>query len=247
MSTDALFTTMAGLQALSTQMDANAANLANVNTPGYAAVQAETEAAPFTGTNAPAGADAVALPPTPNTQLGPLTHTADPFNVALGGDAWLEVQTAAGGALTRDGALQITNAGLLADASGNPVLGVGGQPISVPNLTKLEIGKDGTVSGVPAGQPGAATQTYGQINLIATPAAGLTPITGSLFTASNGAALQPAVNGSVQQGYLNSSNVDPTQGMMDLIASSRSYQLQTGLMKTQSDSSQMLNSLLAQG
>ncbi len=90
---DALFTTMAGLQAISARMDAVAANLANQQTPGYAAVQAMTEAANYQGANAPPGADAVALTSGPDLTQGSLKHTGDPMNVALGGNAWLEVQT----------------------------------------------------------------------------------------------------------------------------------------------------------
>jgi flagellar basal body rod protein FlgG len=40
MSIDAFYTTMAGLQAVSARMDALSSNLANLQTPGYSAVQA---------------------------------------------------------------------------------------------------------------------------------------------------------------------------------------------------------------
>jgi len=248
MAISSIYTAMAGLQSIDARMQTDASNLANIQTPGYAAVQAATEAAPYAGANAPGGADAVATTPNANTTQGPISHTGDPFDVAVGGDAWLEVQTPTGNALTRDGSLQITSAGILADSSGNPVLAAGGGVISVPNLNKLEIGTDGTISGVPAGQAGGKVQSYGQIGLIATPGGQLTPLTGALFKAPTGAALQPATNGSLQQGYLNGSNVDPTSTMMDLIADSRSYQLQTEMMKTQSgDASTGLNQLLGQG
>ena len=247
MNTNSLYTGMAGLQAIDARMQAASSNLANIQTPGYAAVQAMAEAAPYTGANAPVGADAVAMTPNPDTQPGPLSQTGDPLDVGVAGNAWLEVQTPAGNALTRDGSLQITSAGILADSSGNPVLNTAGQPISVPTLTKLEIGTDGTISGVPAGQTNTTAQVYGQINLVATPAGTLTPLGGSLLAVSAGAALQPASDGSLHQGYLNGSNVDPTQAMMEMIADSRSYQLQTQLMKTQSSTDQNLNTLLAQG
>ena len=247
MSANSLYTSMAGLQAISADMQATASNLANVQTPGYSAVQTAVEAAPYTGSNAPGGADAVALTPNPDLTAGPLQHTGSAFDVAVSGDAWLEVQTPTGNAISRDGSLQITNAGILADSAGNPVLGTTGQPISVPQLARLQIGADGTVSGVPANQPGGQTQTYGQINIVATPPGTLTPLSGAMFSVPAGAALQPAANGSLQQGYLNGSNVDPTTTMMNMIADSRSYQLQTNLMKTQSDGGQALNTLVAQG
>jgi len=100
---------------------------------------------------------------------------------------------------------------------------------------------------VPASTPGGPTQTYGQINLVATPSGTLTPLSGTLYSPPAGATLSPASNGSLQQGYLNGSNVDPTQSMMEMIADSRSYQLQADLMKTQTGSDQNLNVVLAQG
>lgn len=246
MSTDSLFTTMAGLQAISANMQAVASNLSNAATTGYLAVQVATEAAPYVGPNAPSGADAVALTPNPDLAPGPLTQTGDPLDVAVGGDAWMQVRTGDGVALTRDGSLQVTTEGILADGAGNPVLSISGEPISVPAVSRLVISADGTVSGVLAGQVGATPQKFGQIGLVATPSGVLTPMSGTLFLAA-GTQVQPAINGSLHQGYLNQSNVDPTQSMMDLINDSRSYQLQTTMLKTQSDNNGALNSLLSQG
>ena len=242
-----LYTSMAGLQAITARMEATASNLANAQTPGYGAVQAVEEAANYQGANAPTGADVVALTPGPDVTQGSLNRTGDPMNVALGGDVWLTVQTNAGPALTRDGSLAISNAGLLTDSSGNPVLGTTGQPIGLPSLEKLEIGSDGTVSGVPAATPNAPAQVYGQLSLVATPTGTLTPLSGTLYSPPAGAALTPSANGSVHQGYINGSNVDPVQSMMQMIADSRSYQMQANLMKSQSGSDQNLNTLLSQG
>jgi flagellar basal-body rod protein FlgF len=247
MSIASLYTGLSGLQAIDARMQATASNLANTQTPGYAAVQASFVAAPYTGANAPSGADAVAQTPNPDTTPGPPTHTGSAYDVAIGGNAWLQVQTASGNALTRDGSLQISSAGILTDSGGNPVLGTSGQPISLPSLASLQIGADGTISGVPASQPGGKSQSYGQLNLVATPSGSLTPLSGTLFLPPAGATLAPASDGVVQQGYLNGSNVDPTQAMMNMIADNRSYELQTNLMKTQSDGGQSLNTLLAQG
>jgi flagellar basal-body rod protein FlgF len=247
MSAPSLYTSMAGLQAVSADMQATTSNLANVNTTGYSAVRAVVEAAPYAGGNAPGGADAVALTPNPDLTAGPFQHTGSAFDVAVSGNAWLEVQTPTGNAISRNGSLQITNAGLLADNAGNPVLSTAGQPISVPQLTRLEIGSDGTVSGVPVNSQTGQIQVYGQVNIVATPSGTLTPLSGSMFAVPAGAALQPATSGSLEQGYLNGSNVDPTETMINMIADSRSYQLQTGLIKSQSDGGQALNTLVAQG
>jgi flagellar basal-body rod protein FlgF len=247
MESASLFTSMAGLQSLTADMQTIAANLSNQQTPGYAAVQNNVEAADYQGGNAPVGADAVASTTGPKLQQGALIHSNDPMNVALGGDAWLEVQTDSGTALTRDGALSLSSVGILTDSAGNPVLSTSNQPISLPALAKLEIGADGTVSGVPANQPGGTSQVYGRLNLVATPSGALSPLSGTLYLPEPNATLSSSSNGSLHQGYLNASNVDPTQNMMQMIEDSRSYQLQTDLMKNQSSSDQMLNAVLAQG
>ena len=247
MSINAFYTTMAGLQAVGARMEALSSNLANLQTPGYSAVQALTEAAPYQGSAAPSGADVVALTPAADTTAGPLNHTGNPMNLGLTGNAWLEVQTANGPALTRNGAVQVTSDGILADSNGNPILNVSGTPISLPKLASLSVGSDGTISGIPASQPGAQSQNYGQINLVSTPSAAMTSLGGSLFSPADPNALLQSQAGSVSQGYLNGSNVDPTSEMVELVDASRSYQLQTELMKTQSGNGQQLNSFLAQG
>jgi flagellar basal-body rod protein FlgF len=247
MQTDSLYTGMAGLQSITARMQAVASNLANTQTPGYAAVQAMTEAALYQGSNAPAGGDAVALTPGPNLTQGPLNRTGDPMNVALSGDSWLQVQTSSGTGLTRNGTMQISSDGILTDSAGNPILNTAGQPISMPQLSKLEIGTDGTVSGVPLSNPSGPAQNYGQIGLVSTPAGTLTPLSGSLYSPPPNVALTPSTDGALHQGFLNDSNADPTQSMIEMIDNSRSYQLQTDMMKTQSTADQGLNTLLAQG
>jgi flagellar basal-body rod protein FlgF len=247
MDPSSLYTTMAGLQDITAQIQATAANLANSQTAGYAAVQAAAVAAPYIGANAPAGADVVAQTPGPDTSAGPLEHTGDPLDVAVHGDAWLEVQTANGNALTRDGSLVINNAGILSDSAGDPVLGTGGSPISVPDLASVAIGADGTISGVPAATPGAPAQAIGKIRMVATPAGVLTDIGNSLYAPAQGAALTTDNKATVVQAYLNGSNVDEAKTMVNMIADSRSYQLQAELLKSQSAGGQSLNALLAQG
>ena len=154
----------------------------------------------------------------------------------------------AGTALTRDGSLAISNTGILTDSAGNPVLGTGGQPISLPQPGQAadrqrrhdlrRAGRQprrrrrrsmGRSPGRDAGRHAHPAQRH------------------AVQRRRPGRRLRPSANGSLQQGYLNGSNVDPTQSMMEMIADSRSYQLQTDMMKTQSGSDQSLNTLLAQG
>ena len=144
--------------------------------------------------------------------------------------------------------MQITSDGILADSNGNPILKRGGH-----SDQSAETGEPVDRLGwnhfraCRLSQPGAQSQNYGQINLVATPSAAMTSLGGSLFVPADPNALQQSQNGSVSQGYLNASNVNPTSEMVELVDASRSYQLQTELMKTQSSNGQQLNAFLAQG
>lgn len=247
MFTDSLYTSMAGLQDISGKMQAVASNLANAETPGYEAIQTATHAQFYQGRNAPIGADARLDILKPDSLPGPLRQTGSPLDVGITGNAWLQVQTSDGVALTRNGSLSISASGMLTDSSGNPVLSTNGTAISLPPLDKIQIGSDGTISGVISGSGSSQSKILAQIGLVSTPPGDLSSIGGSLYKAASGSALTPSTNGAIHQGYLNDSNVNPTEAMMDMINSSRSYQLQTELIKNQSNASQDLNTLLAQG
>lgn len=247
MFSNSLYTSMAGLQDISEKMRAIAGNLANSQTPGYEAIQTATHAQFYQGANAPIGAAARLDTLQPDSTPGPLKHTGSALDVGITGNAWLQVQTPNGTALTRNGSLSVSASGMLTDSSGNPILSTNGMAISLPPLDKIQIGNDGTISGVLSGSGDNHAKVLAQIGLVSTPAGGLSPLGGSLYKVSPDSALTPTSNGALHQGYLNDSNVNPTEAMMDMINSSRSYQLQTELIKNQSSASQDLNNLLAQG
>lgn len=247
MFANSLYTNMAGLQAISAKMQAIASNIANADTPGYESVQAVTQAQFYQGSNAPVGADAMLDTLGPDATPGPLKETGSPLNVAVSGNAWLQVQTPDGVALTRDGTLAVSASGLLTNSSGDPILDKNGTPISLPQLSKLEIGSDGTISGVLANGGTEQARVLGQIGLIQTPAGKMTSLGDSLYQPPSGEALSPSQDGALHQGYLNGSNVNPTEAMMEMINGNRSYELQTEMLKNQSTASQDLNSVLAQG
>lgn len=247
MYAQSLYTNMAGLQAITEKMQAIAGNISNSQTPGYEAVQAVTQAQFYHGSHAPVGADAELETLGPDLTPGPLKQTGSPLDVGLSGNAWLQVQTPDGVALTRNGTLSISSSGFLTDSSGNPILSKAGTPISLPPLEKLEIGTDGTISGIVAGSGTKQTRILAHIGLVSAPAGALSSIGGSLYKPAANTVLSPSTNGALHQGYLNGSTVNPTEAMMEMINSSRSYQMQTEFMKNQSSASDDLNNLLAQG
>jgi len=226
-----LYTSMAGLETSSERLDTVSQNLANANTQGYAAQQTAAMALPYQGKAPLSGADVIALAENVNTKAGPLNHTGSPFDIAVK-NGWLLVRTQNGGdVLTRNGHLTEDANGVLTTAIGEPVLNTQGNPISLPMLRNITIGRDGLISGVPADQAGSQPRTYGSLFIAATPTGGqLTSLGDSLYGLPAGTKPTPARNASVLQGYLEGSNVNTVKSMVDLIDVSRSYQFETQVM-----------------
>jgi flagellar basal-body rod protein FlgG len=241
----ALDTIATGLEASQTMMDTIADNLSNVNTTGFKSETPEFQTllyqdgiqpgANSTGTTIyPSGLELgsgvkVASIKDTLTQ-GSLTSTGNPLDMAINGDGYFQVLQPNGQtAYTRDGSFQLNQTGQLVNSSGYQVL----PNVTIPaNATSVTIGTDGTVS---ITTPGTSTATQvGQIQLanFVNPQ-GLQPLGGNLYanTTSSGAAITgaPQTNGlgSVNQSYLESSNVDVVQSMVNMISAERAYQLGT--------------------
>jgi flagellar basal-body rod protein FlgG len=145
-------------------------------------------------------------------------------------------------AYTRDGSFQTNAQGQLVTASGYPVV----PAITIPNnATSMTIGTDGTVT---ITQAGASTnQTIGTIQLATfINPAGLESKGENLLaeTASSGApnVATPGVNGAgkLQQGYVEASNVNVVQELVNMIETQRAYEINSKAVQT---SDQMLQNL----
>ncbi len=78
---------------------------------------------------------------------GPLTHTANPLDLAITGPGFFTVQTKAGPMLTRAGRFGLQADGTIADADGNALLDAAGKPMRVAAAdTSLQVSGDGTLS-----------------------------------------------------------------------------------------------------
>ena len=142
---------------------------------------------------------------------GTLAHTGNDLDAAIQGNGYFKVNTTGGIVYTRNGAFQVSSTGQLTTATGDLVLGDGG-PINIAR-GKLAISANGTLS-----VDGAIS---GKLSLVTfAPGTTLTSRGGSNYTAP-AAAEQPATAASVQQGALESSNVSPVDGMVQLISAQR--------------------------
>ena len=250
MSALTLYTAMTSLEADSYRQELTSANLANVDTPGFRAQIGTLLSTPFSGPAADNGqADVVTEDAGVSRTLGPIRQTGNPWDVALNGQGWLTVRTKSGAiALTRDGQLRQGPNGLLEDSQGDPVLGAGLHPISLPKLTKLTVAADGTISGVPAGQGTQQAQQFNRLFIAQTPPGPLTRIGGSRFALPGGVARPSRAAGvQVKQGYLEGSDVNAVTAMTALIEDTRSFQIGARLVQGDEHASQGLDSLISQG
>jgi len=247
-----------GMEAQQTQLDTISHNLANVGTNGFKRGHVVFEdliyqnlrqagAASSDSTQLPTGLQ-VGLGVRPvatsrNFGQGNLQQTSNNLDVAIKGQGFFQVQQPDGtSAYTRDGSLQVDANGQLVTNSGYVV-----QPgITIPaNAQNVTIAADGTVS---ASIPGQATpQTVGQLTIATfVNPAGLEPKGQNLWgeTAASGTpnAAAPGSNGhgTLQQGYVETSNVNVVEELVAMIQTQRAYELNSKAIQT---SDQMLQRL----
>jgi flagellar basal-body rod protein FlgF len=230
MSEQTIYLAMTGLNATMNRMTAAANNLANASTTGFKAQQPVFKSQPFYGQGLPDRVDVTSSEDTANFKSGPIEETGRDLDVAIGGSGWIAVQATDGNvALTRNGSLSISPTGVLQTSDGNPVLGKGGAPITLPPLQSVTIGEDGTISGTLVGETPDQVTTLNRILLVNPPATTLRRRTDGLF--QDQAATPPTPDASVklQIGALEGSNADPVALMMNMIENTRMFQMQTEL------------------
>jgi flagellar basal-body rod protein FlgG len=149
-----------------------------------------------------------------DTRPGTLKRTGEPLDVAIQGDGYFVVDTAAGAQLTRRGDFHVNDAGVLSAYTGDPVLGTSGV-LKIPSGT-VQIAADGTVR--------AGTATVGQLRIVELGA------DSQLSEGSNGLfevrGMQPSESAGAQlhQGFLETSNVQPVQEMMRMLETVRHFE-----------------------
>ncbi len=239
-----------GLDAQQTQLDVVSNNLANVGTTGFKRSRAVFEDLMYQNlrqsggqtsdqTRMPSGLQIgtgvrVVATERIHTQGNP-TKTDNPKDVAINGGGFFQVLMPDGtAAYTRDGSFQSDATGQLVTASGFPV-----QPtITMPqNATSMTIASDGTVSVVQAGSTASVQVGQIQLSTFLNPA-GLQSKGENLFveTDASGTANQsaPGQNGAgvLNQGYVESSNVNVVEELVNLIQTQRAYEINSKAVKT---------------
>ncbi|MBU6259540.1 MAG: flagellar basal-body rod protein FlgG [Burkholderiales bacterium] len=247
-----------GMEGQQTQLDAISNNLANVSTNGYKRASVVFEDLMYQNlrTAGAASSDQTTLPTglqvglgvraaatSRNFSQGTIQQTGNQFDLAISGNGFFQIQMPDGTTgYTRDGSFQINANGQLVTNAGYTV-----QPgITIPaGTTAVTIAGDGTVNATISGQ--TDPKKLGQLQLAAfVNPAGLNPLGGNLYaeTAASGTPNTGAPgangNGSVQQGYVEGSNVNVVQELVNMIATQRAYELNSKAITT---SDQMLQKL----
>lgn len=167
-----------------------------------------------------------------NFSQGPLNVTNRPLDVAIMGPGFLQAGTPTGPLLTRNGQMATDGLGRLTTSEGHPIHDPSGQPIVIPEgYTEVAISSDGLVS---ATDPGGVREIFGQLGLFEPNDIRLMTKEGnSFYRPMNG--VRQAVNGQVRQGVLEQSNADPVHGMVELIETSRAFEMNLNLVKYQDE------------
>ncbi len=253
-----LWISKTGLDAQQTQMDVIANNLANTSTTGFKRSRAVFEDLLYQTLRQPGAQSSQQTQLPSGLQLGTgarlvaterihtqgnLQQTDNDKDVAINGAGFFQVLLPDGtAAYTRDGSFQSDNQGQLVTSSGYVI-----QPaITVPTGTqKITVGRDGTVSAVINGAPAATQIGSIQLATFINPA-GLESKGENLYveTGASGApgTNTPGTNGAgvLTQGYVETSNVNVVEEMVNMIQTQRAYEINS---KAISTSDQMLQKL----
>ncbi|TVO63095.1 flagellar basal-body rod protein FlgG [Denitromonas ohlonensis] len=247
-----------GLDAQQTQLDVVSNNLANVSTTGFKRSRAVFEDLLYQTLRQPGAQSTQQTQISSGLQIGTgvrpvaterihtqgnLQQTGNGLDVAVQGEGFFQIQLPDGTtAYTRDGSFQLDNQGQMVTASGYPL----SPAIILPaDTVSMTIGKDGTVSVQQSGQ--VSPTQVGTIQLATFVNNGGLQSAGEnlyLETASSGTPTPntPGSNGAgvLNQNYIETSNVNVAEELVQLITTQRAYELNSRAIQT---SDQMLGRL----
>lgn len=247
-----------GLETQQTQMDVISNNLANVSSSGFKKSRAVFEDLMYQNMRQPGAQSSQQTQLPSGLQVGTgvravaterihtqgnLQQTGNDKDVAISGAGFFQVLQPDGAtSYTRDGNFQVDSQGQLVTSSGFPV-----QPaIAIPaNAQSFSIAKDGTVSVTQAGNPAPVQIGQLQLATFINPT-GLESKGENMYleTAASGAPNinMPGTNGvgTLSQGYVETSNVNVVEELVNMIQTQRAYEINS---KSITTSDQMLQKL----
>jgi flagellar basal-body rod protein FlgG len=179
---------------------------------------------------------------------GDFNKTDNPLDLAIQGAGFFQVSQPDGTiAYTRAGSFHKNSQGTIVTADGDTVL----PAITIPsNATAITISQYGVVSATIPGQTAAAQLGTIQLATFANPG-GLNSIGGNLFTQteSSGNAITDVPGGStgmgtLQEGYLENSNVDVVSEFVQMILAQRAYESNSKVVHVADDMYSQINNMI---
>ncbi|MBT5471551.1 MAG: flagellar hook-basal body complex protein [Nitrospina sp.] len=228
------FSALSGLNNASKRLQNSANNLANVQTSGFKKSDVNSVESKTGGTRVNSISKV-------NTQGG-LIPTNNPLDLAINGNGFFQVANPNGGtSFTRSGSFNLNGAGQVVDSSGNALI----PEINVPaGNNGISVGSNGQVSA----QTPAGLEVAGQIQLANfNNPSGLSAAGGNLLNESAASGAPVAGNpgegalGSVLSGFLEGSNVDIAEEMVDQIIAKAAFKANINVIKANDE---MIGSLL---
>jgi len=237
-----LYSAASGMEAQQLNLNTIANNLANVNTPGFKRSKIEFQDLLYQKPTRAAGTDSgggnivptgievgngVRVGATSKVfSQGQLSNTGEKLDVAIQGDGFFEVQRPDGTiGYTRDGTFKLNAQGQVVTVDGLPILS-GFQPIPA-GASSVSIGENGQVTV----QSASGTQSFRLTMARFANPSGLRSLGGNIYeeTAASGTPEtgQPGEQGfgSTIQGYIETSNVNIVEEMVNLITAQRAYEI----------------------
>jgi flagellar basal-body rod protein FlgF len=230
-----IYTAYSGLRGRMAAQSAIANNMANASTVGFRADRFNFEQLALKGGGMEARALTSEEVVDADRRAGAKVSTGRDLDIAVDGDDWLAVQAADGEeAYTRRGDLTIAPSGVLQTGDGLPVIGNNG-PITLPPAEKVTIGNDGTVMIVPPGGQADNPQIVDRIKLADPKGSETIKGMDNLLRVKGGGVLPANLDGKVQAGSLEQSNVNMTETLVWMIENQRSYEVQAKLLSSAKD------------
>ena len=246
-----LSTAGTGMLAQQTNVDVISHNIANMNTTGYKRQRAEFQDLLYQNVARPGSATGGADAKMPTgiqvgagvktagiyriSEQGALTQTDNRYDLGIQGRGYFQITLPSGETgYTRDGSFQLSDQGELVTVDGFQV-----QPgITIPQgAVDVVVSKTGEVQVKVAGSPDM--QTVGQLQLATfVNEAGLEAQGGNMFmeTAASGQATVASAGdpglGTLMQGFVEASNVNPVSEITALITAQRAYEMNSRVVKT---------------
>ncbi len=258
----ALHIARSGLDAQQTRLSVVSNNLANVSTTAFKKGRPAFEDLLYQTVNQP-GANSSQSTELPSGLMlglgvrtvatgkiftqGSLQQTDNNLDMAIQGRGFFSVLMPDGStSYTRDGTLSLNSQGQMVTSSGYTL----DPSITIPAGTQsVTIGSDGTVSALSAGAA-APTQIGSVLISDFINPQGLQPIGENLYkeTVSSGSPTQgtPGLNGlgTLVQGSIEGSNVNPVEELVNLIETQRSYEMNSKAIKTVDEMMQFVTQTL---